>query len=193
MPKVEHRKARRDYESQGIKKGSMYFYVRLKTGPRSSRVLRSLVPFKPSQLTASSFRSGWYAAQEAWAAGQRTIDDATDLANTLRELSEEAGASFENMPEGLQQGDVGQMLEERRDEAEAAADAIDELRDELEIAIDEYNNAESESVDAENAMPDDPSEDDDHHLSELEQAAGDKEDEVESLKDQIGEAADNMP
>lgn len=34
MARVHHRKAAKDYPQQGIAKGDMYYYVKIKTGPR---------------------------------------------------------------------------------------------------------------------------------------------------------------
>lgn len=42
MAKVEKRKARKDYPEDGIKAGDEYYYVQMKTGQRSSKVMRSL-------------------------------------------------------------------------------------------------------------------------------------------------------
>ena len=55
MARVHHRKAAKDYPDHGIAKGDLYYYTKIKTGPRSSRVLRSKEPFKRSQLTSSEF------------------------------------------------------------------------------------------------------------------------------------------
>lgn len=131
MAKIFNRKARKDYPKHGIKKGDMYYTASIKTGPRSSRTLRSLTPLKPSQMTSSPWKQAWFGASE-------TLDECTDpetireVAATIREVAEEAEASFGNMPEGLQMGDTGQMLENRASEGQERADSLDAIADELE-------------------------------------------------------------
>jgi len=126
MAKVEHRKARKDYPTNGIKKGDMYYFAQIKTGPRSSRIIRQIAPIKPQQLTSSPFKSGLLDWEDAKSA-LTNRDDAQALADTIRELGEEQQASFDNMPEGLQQGDTGQMLEARATACEEAASEIEEI------------------------------------------------------------------
>ena len=130
MPRLQHRKAAKDYPDAGISKGDMYYYVKIKTGPRSSRTIRSVARPKPSQLTSSPFKSGWYGMEESLPV---TLDaeNIKAAADIIRELGQAAAESFENMPEGLQQGDTGQLLEARRDECEQVADQLDTLADEL--------------------------------------------------------------
>lgn len=131
MARPEKRKARKDYPEAGIKAGEEYWYVRLKL-QRGGLVKRSKTPFTQSQLTTSPFKGGWYSMQEAWENSAKDADDMRAAAETIRELGEEARGSFDNMPEGLQQGDTGQTLEQRADGCEEKADELDALADELE-------------------------------------------------------------
>ena len=126
MARIYHRKARKDYPDQKIKKGDMYYYTSIKTGPRSSRVIRQIDRIRPSQMTSSEFKGGWYATQENFP-DSPSAEDITAAAETIRELGEQASENFENMPDGLQQGDTGQMLENRYSEAENISDQLDEL------------------------------------------------------------------
>lgn len=133
MARVHHRKARKDYPAQGIAKGDMYYYVKIKTGPRTSREMRSKTPFKRSALTQSDYLSQLY----DWEDGKAEISDmesAQQFADDIRALGEEQDEKFNNMPEGLQQGDSGQMLEARRDACEQAASEIEEIISEWEDA-----------------------------------------------------------
>ena len=133
MARVQHRKAAKDYPAQGIAKGDMYYYVKIKTGPRTSREMRSKTPFKRSALTQSDYLSQLY----DWEDGKAEISDmesAQQFADDIRALGEEQGEKFDNMPEGLQQGDSGQMLEARRDACEQAATEIEEIISEWEDA-----------------------------------------------------------
>ena len=131
MPKVEVRKARKDYPNSGIKAGDTYYYTKLKL-QRGGQIKRSLKPFKPSQLTNSPFKSGWLAVQEDWDAGDKDAEAIRAAAEAMTSLGEEARGSFDNMPEGLQQGETGQLLETRADSCDDAAATLDALADELE-------------------------------------------------------------
>lgn len=101
MAKVEKRKARKDYPEDGIKAGDEYYYVQMKTGQRSSKVMRSLKPFKPSQLTTSSFKSAWLSADEAFSDSPQEGEDIRAAADAIRDAGQEARDAFDNMPEGL--------------------------------------------------------------------------------------------
>lgn len=132
MPRVTYHKARRDYPESGIVKGDMYYNARIKTGPASGYTIRSKEPIPASRLTRSSFKSAWLGAQEEWERSDMGADAIRAAAETIREVGQEAQGSFDNMPEGLQQGDTGQMLENRASEAERIADDLDSLADDLE-------------------------------------------------------------
>ena len=125
MARVHHRKAAKDYPQFGIAKGDMHYYVKIKTGPRSSREMRSKTPFKRSQLTSSDYQSQLY----DWEDSKAEISDmesAQEFADTIRSLGEEQREKLDNMPEGLQQGSTGEMLTERAAACEAAAGEIEE-------------------------------------------------------------------
>ncbi len=133
MARPDHRKAAKDYPANGISKGDMYWYVKIKTGPYSSRVMRQLTPFRASQLTSSSYLGPLYEWQED-KANLHDMDNASELADRIRDLGAEQRDKFDNMPEGLQQGDTGMMLEQRADACETAADEIEEIVSEWEDA-----------------------------------------------------------
>jgi hypothetical protein len=149
MARPEKRKAAKDYP--GIPKGTEYWYVKIKTGPRSSRVMRQLAPFKRSQLTSSTFLSGLYDWEDAKAA-LSTMENAQDLADTIRGIGEEAQGSFDNMPEGLQQGDTGQLLEQRAEACNTAAEEIEEIISEWETEKDNHEELENAFHDYESAL-----------------------------------------
>lgn len=136
MPSVEHRTARKDYPENGIAKGEKYYFAQVKTGPRSSRTIRQKEPIRPSQLTSSAFKQAFLGAQEEWEKSDKDADAMRSAGGAIREAGEDARNSFDNMPEGLQQGETGQMLENRADESDRIADELDALADELE-ALDE--------------------------------------------------------
>ncbi len=94
MAKVHHRKARKDYPDNGVKKGDMYYYVSIKTGPRSSRVMRQLTPFKRSQLTSSAFYGAMYDIEDSLP----NIKDAEmvrEIIGELEQLRDETQDSFD--------------------------------------------------------------------------------------------------
>lgn len=126
MSRVHKRKAAKDYPDHGIAKGDTYYYTKMKTGPRSSRVLRSKTPFRRSQLTGSEYLGTLYDIEDDQAKLD-SLDDASDIAERYRTLGEETLEKFDNMPDGLQAGDTGQMLQERADACETAADEIEDL------------------------------------------------------------------
>ena len=51
------------------------------------------------------------------------------MADSLEELAQECRDAYDNMPEGLQQGDTGQLLEQRAEGCEEAANAIRDITD----------------------------------------------------------------
>lgn len=184
MAKVHHRKARKDYPGTGIKKGDMYYFCQMKTGPRSSRTIRSLKPIPPSQLTTSEFLGTWLGEAER-ATGELSADDIREIAATIQELGETTREKYDAMPEGLQQGDTGQMLETR-------ADACDEASSDLEGHADELDALE------EPEEPDygDLDEDSDEYqdlLSDHEEALSEHENAAEAILDEVRAVLDNTP
>lgn len=142
--------AAKDYPANGIKKGDRYWYAQIKTGPRSSRTLRQLQPFKRSQLTSSDFLSQLYDIEDDL---DNVVQDENlpgtlrEIAENLRNLGQEQQDKYDNMPEGLQQGPTGEMLEERANNCESWADEIEQAADELEHKIEEINGKEPHDLD----------------------------------------------
>jgi hypothetical protein len=149
MARPQKRKAAKDYP--GIPKGSEYWYVKIKTGPRSSRVMRQLTAFKRSQLTSSEFLSAQYAWEET-KAELSDMDEAQGLADTIRELGEEQQSKKDNMPDGLQQGDTGQLLEDRATACEDAATEIEAVISDWESAKDDYETEQTAFEEYETAL-----------------------------------------
>jgi len=127
MAKVKQVKAGKDYPQFGIKKGEMHYTWELFRQP----VQRSKTPPRRSQLTGSSFLSQFYDLVDVTLPAAAGKDDLESLAESERELASEAQEAFDNMPEGLQQGDTGQKLENRVSELEAWADEIETAAGEL--------------------------------------------------------------
>lgn len=131
MARVYTQKARKDYPTEGIKKGDTYYQWQLYHGP----VRRSKTPPKRAELTGSEYLSTLYTLFD------QEINEPSDLesiADELETLGQEQRDRFDNMPEGLQQGDTGQLLEQRADACEEAANNIRDRGQEWQDALDEY-------------------------------------------------------
>src|SRR5262249_15264378 len=77
---------------------------------------------RPSQLTVSDFWVAYYSAREAFedalagADSFASLEDArSDFASELENIRDEQSDKLNNMPEGLQQGSTGELLQERYD------------------------------------------------------------------------------
>lgn len=185
MARVKYQKAAKDYPASGIKKGDMYYYVRIKTGPRSSRQMRQLTPFKPSQLTTSDYLSQAYALQERFndLTDLTTLEeDLNGLAEEARDLGQEQQDKYDNMPEGLQQGGTGELLEQRAQAMESWADSLEQAASSANEKLPEYEDNQKawaeykEAAERENdedgedgvvAEPDDPELDLDELVEEI--------------------------
>jgi chromosome segregation ATPase len=135
MPRVVERKARKDYPNSGIKKGDKYFYWKIKTGPASGYACRSLTRPTPSQLNTGF--AGQVGELESSIQAADDVDGIRSVLEEIRELGEECQGKLENMPEGLQQGDTGQLLEERAGQCEEWASTIESACDEYDNRIEE--------------------------------------------------------
>ena len=125
MARVLTRVARKDYPEAGIKKGETYYKVSLKTGPRSSRTLKSKTPFKRHQLTTSEYLSRVYILADETIPAINEPADLQAIKDELEELKAELDEKLENMPEGLKQGPTGQTLEERMGECDDFIDTLE--------------------------------------------------------------------
>ena len=185
MAKVEVRKARKDYPREGIKAGETYYYTKLKL-QRGGQVKRSKTPFKPSQLTNSPFKSGWLAVQEAWEESGKDGEAIRAAAEALTSLGEDTRGSFDNMPEGLQQGDTGQQLEARADACENAASELESLADEFEGLT------EPDEEPVRDTPTDEDGEDEDESFQEAYDEWETAKDEYESEVSRIADEADGL-
>jgi len=133
MAKVTYvRRARKAIPEIGVKKGESYYWWKFRFGG----IHRSKTQPKPSQLTQSTFLSTMLALQERLEAlttglrdGSTTCSDAetelTDIASEVRSAGDECQSSFDNMPEGLQQGSTGELLTARTEACETIADELE--------------------------------------------------------------------
>lgn len=113
MTKLNHvQKAAKDYPQAGIKKGDSYYWWQ---GYRQHKQMSKERPM-PSQYASSDYaRSVLTLVEglEAWGEDPWTEDDRDALVSDLETIRDEEQDKFDNMPEGLQQGDIGQLLEQR--------------------------------------------------------------------------------
>jgi hypothetical protein len=133
MPRVHHVKhARKDYPDHGIKKGEPYYWWKFRTGGIGGSKRFSKTPPTPSQLTQSEFLSTLYSIQEEWdAADMEHKDDVIsaieNAKGALEELRDDTQNKLDNMPDGLQQGDTGQMMQDRIAALETLIDTLDSV------------------------------------------------------------------
>lgn len=133
MPRVHKvEKAQKADPRAGIAKGDTYYWWTFKNQRGPGTKVKSKVYPKPSQLTRSNFKSQWRSFGEEIA--ELALDDGLydalqEIAGRIRELGDECQGSLDNMPEGLQQGATGEMLQERIDNCESWASEIEGLDD----------------------------------------------------------------
>ena len=155
MPKVTHvAKAMKDAGTcckcrAAIKAGEPYKWFANLIGRTSiKKKFCANCRVRSSDLTTSDKLSRLYAAQES-IEDILTGDDFTALkavapdalqcaANEAREVGQEYQESFDNMPDGLQQGDTGQRIEEMANNCESWADELESAINEVDgIEVDE--------------------------------------------------------
>lgn len=134
MPKITHvAKAQKDQGTCAgcgveIKAGDPYQWIKFRFGGRKVRC--GTCKFKDSDLTQSEFLSKVYELNDR-ITGLSDLDNLDDLRSEVEDiaaeyeaLADECYEKKDNMPEGLQQGEVGQLLEERSDGCREVADNL---------------------------------------------------------------------
>jgi len=127
MPRVTHvKKARKDNDRYGIKKGDSYYWWKF---PYGSKIC-SLNPPCRSQLTQSAFLGGLYDLQDDIEAitpdnFKAYEGDYSEISDRIRELGEQCQESLDNMPESLQESPTGELLQERIDAMDEWAEEVD--------------------------------------------------------------------
>jgi hypothetical protein len=145
MARQEKRVARKDYPRDGIKKGDTYYYTKLKL-QRGGIEKRSLKPFKPSQLTTSSFKIAFLSAGESFDEAMAGDDYGslpqalTDAAEAIRDAGQEARVALLKALGHVVEGDTGQMLEARADGCDSKADELDGLAGDAQDLLDNEPN-----------------------------------------------------
>lgn len=134
MPRVAKRTAAKAYPADGIAKGDVYYHWKIKMA-YGGLVRRSKTYPRRSQLTLSDFLGQAYDLDDAVSAAE-SPDDLDSLADDVRALGEEQADKLSNMPDGLQSGSTGELLQERADQCEEWATEIDNARDAWREALD---------------------------------------------------------
>lgn len=126
MARAEHIKARKDYPNEGIKKGDMYY----KWGFRFGGTYRSKTAPIRQQLTQSEFLIGLYDfedRQNALEVNESLPDEIESLVSDIQAFADEQEDKRSNMPDGLQDSETGQLLEERAEGLREWADELDNV------------------------------------------------------------------
>lgn len=130
MPKVHHvKKARRALPQHGIEVGDAYYWWANRIG-RSSIKKFSKTPPKASQLTSSEFLSTAYSINEAiqtLEASESLAEDRDDIVSQIEDLKSETEDKLSNMPESLQQGPTGELLQSRIDACDEWANNLNSV------------------------------------------------------------------
>lgn len=154
MPRVTHvKKARKD--NPVCKKGESYYWWKFRYGGKRY----SLTYPKQSQLTQSPYYANLYDLQDTIANADCSNNDEFEslrdqTSESLREFGQECQDSLDNMPDSLQYSPTGELLQERVDACESAADEVDNLQefDEEEPQESEYQD-ECPECDGEGTIP----------------------------------------
>lgn len=125
MARAHHvKKARKDIPNTDIRAGDSYWWWKFRRGGKRF----SKTAPKRSQLTQSEYLSQLYELEDDIAqlpADSSLADSIDDIVSRLRDMASECESKRENMPEQLQDSESGQLLEERKDTCENAADEIE--------------------------------------------------------------------
>ncbi len=127
------KKARRAVPEAGIEVGDSYYWWKFRFGGKHF----SKTPPKPSQLTQSNYLSQILEIQERTFDRDDPENFVEEVKGDLESLKDELEGNLENMPEGLQQGDTGQLLQERIDSLDQAITDLESIDMQFEDDISE--------------------------------------------------------
>lgn len=125
-----------------IPPGQSYRFWEFRYAGKKVRCMRRECNPRQSELTSNAFLQQLYGIQEniedavVALKNEGDLDDfktaLEDAASEMRDLGEECASSLSNMPEGLQQGETGEKLQQRADDCEEKAGEIDSAVQEVE-------------------------------------------------------------
>jgi len=146
MPRVKYVKARKDYPQFGIEKGDHHYVWSMKM-TYGGVTKRSKTPPRESQLTLSPYKGAAFAINESlsddfvnvnleeWELedfAQRIVESLESAIEGAEELRDETQESLDAMPDGLQEGPTGELLQERIQALEDFISEADRMKDEAE-------------------------------------------------------------
>lgn len=140
------KKARKTIRGKGIRRGDSYWWW--KHSMRHSRQVSKTKP-RRSQLTLSEFYAAMWDAedsiQDALKEGTKSGDFSSVVSafraasSTVEEQGDSCDQKLDNMPENLQQGETGRLLEARRDGCGDLARDLEDCADDVEAMLGEAN------------------------------------------------------
>ena len=142
------KKTRKAIPDAGIKVGDSYYWWKFRFGGKRY----SKTAPKRSQLTQSDFYGQIYDIEDEIA--ELDADDSLpscveDIASRIREIGDECEEKRGNMPEQLQDSASGELLQERKDACDSAADELEAIDfGEFEPDEEETTKARAEDKDA---------------------------------------------
>lgn len=122
------KKAQKDHPEGGIKKGESYYWWAFMVGGRGGPKHYSKTQPKASQLTQSEFLGAMSDIEDeigALSADDSLESSVTEIAERIRELGSEQEGKKDNLPEGLQDGPTGELLQQRSDRCGEIADELE--------------------------------------------------------------------
>ena len=152
MPRVTTvKKARKEWKcdkcGDAIHKGDPHCWWEFNFGPKVIRCSKSECQPKPADLTQSAYFQELYDIQAFIFTGG-TAEDLTaekdDIVDRLSTLRDEQEEKRDNMPEQLQDSEVGELLQQRYDELDEAVssleavDIVDPVEEEDKADLDAY-------------------------------------------------------
>lgn len=119
-----------------IEKGQPYRWWKFMRGGKFIRCNSAKCLPRPSDLTRSDFWKAIYSIQEEelFTNSEEFESDRDTAVSDLQNIRDETQEKLDNMPQGLQEGDTGQLLQERIDALESAIETLEGT--DLEIADD---------------------------------------------------------
>jgi len=122
--------ARKDYPEHGIKKGESYWHWAFMQGGRGGAKRFSKTQPKPSQLTQSEFWGSVLGLQE----DNESVPDLDDIESRIEDIKsdietwrDEQEERKSNLPDSLQDGSSGELLQSRYDALDECANTLDSV------------------------------------------------------------------
>jgi DNA-directed RNA polymerase subunit RPC12/RpoP len=159
MPKIYTQTARKEYKcgkcGAPILPGETY--KKLMGRFIQTRFACQNCKFKRSETTSSEYLSQLWALQDDFVIdGEESVES---LISELETLRDEQQDKLDNMPEGLQEGDTGQLIQERLDSVDDAINTLESL---------EWPDEEEARKEIEEEYADDDEDEDEEETSEEE-------------------------